>query len=203
MNYYETLGIRENSSQEEIKKAYKSLAKKYHPDVSGNNSSSEDFLLIRKAYEVLSNPVTRKKYDRERYQGSLKLRSTQQRDIFTSSLFDWLFNKQFLHVGLFGSRRRLRVEIILTPEEARYGGTYMLSPPMQIMCPSCHGLCRSTPVDCLECCGNGMIEQYIQIPHRIPSEVYDGMVEYISLEQFGFPDIEVEISYIVSSALSF
>ena len=198
MNYYEILGIRENSSQEEIKKAYKSLAKRYHPDVSGDDSSSEDFLRIHKAYEVLSDPISRKKHDRELDQSDLKLKVTQQRDVFTSSLFDWLFNEQLLQVGIFRSRERLRVEILLTPEEARYGGTYTLSAPVPITCPACHGLCRYTPLDCLKCSGKGTIEQHIQISHRIPTRVYDGMVEYISLEPYGFPDVEIEILYTVA-----
>jgi molecular chaperone DnaJ len=199
MNYYEILGVRENSNTGEIKKAYRVLAKKYHPDVSADDSSSEDFLLIHKAYQILSDPVARKQYDRDLHQTTRRKSWTApQKDVFTSSLFDWLFNEQFLHVGLFKHRRRLGVEIILTPEEARIGGIYILSPLVQITCPSCHGLCHHTPVDCFECHGTGTIEQHLHVPHHIPSGVYDGMLEYISLERFGFPDVEVEILYTVS-----
>lgn len=198
MNYYEILGLCENSSKQEIRKAYRILAKKYHPDVSQNTSSSEDFLLIHKAYQVLSDPVARKQYDQQLRQIRKKSWITQQEDVFVSSLFDWLFNEQLLSVRLFRDCKRLRVEIVLTPEEARRGRTYMLSPPVQFTCPSCHGLCQYASTECFECEGTGMIKRHLQIPHQIPSGVYDGKIEYISLERFGVPDVEIEILYTVS-----
>lgn len=63
-DYYAILGVSKTASQEEIKKAYRRLARKYHPDLNpGNKTAEEKFKEIQEAYEVLSNPETRKKYD--------------------------------------------------------------------------------------------------------------------------------------------
>lgn len=63
-DYYNILGIDKNASQENIKKSYRKLAKKYHPDINpGNKQAEEKFKKINEAYEVLSDPEKRKKYD--------------------------------------------------------------------------------------------------------------------------------------------
>ena len=65
MDYYKELGIDRNSSQADIKKAYRSLARKFHPDLNpGNSNSEKKFKSINEAYEVLSDQVSRNKYDK-------------------------------------------------------------------------------------------------------------------------------------------
>ncbi len=69
-DFYSILGVSENASKEDIKKAYKNLAKKYHPDVnSGNKSAVDKFKEVTEAYEVLSDAEKRSKYDRVKNSG--------------------------------------------------------------------------------------------------------------------------------------
>src|SRR5215217_6873166 len=64
-DFYQVLGVKKDAKPEEIKKAYRRLARKYHPDVNpGDKSAEERFKLITEAHEVLSDPKKRKVYDR-------------------------------------------------------------------------------------------------------------------------------------------
>jgi len=62
-DYYKTLGISKDASSEEIKKAYRKLALKYHPDRGGGEEASEEFKKVNEAYQVLSDPQKRSQYD--------------------------------------------------------------------------------------------------------------------------------------------
>ena len=63
-DYYEVLGVSKDASQDDIKKAYRNLAKKYHPDVSTDPNATEKFAEIQVAYDCLSDPSKRENYDR-------------------------------------------------------------------------------------------------------------------------------------------
>lgn len=67
-NHYKTLGLTPDASQQEIKQAYRRLAKQYHPDRSEENNSHEKIISINAAYEVLSNPTLKNSYDRAFFQ---------------------------------------------------------------------------------------------------------------------------------------
>ena len=62
-DYYKTLGVTRDSSQQEIQKAYRQMARKYHPDVSKEKGAEDKFKKASEAYEILKNPESRKKYD--------------------------------------------------------------------------------------------------------------------------------------------
>ena len=69
-DYYDTLGVNRNTQGEELKKAYRKLAMKYHPDRNpGDSSASEKFKEVTEAYEVLSDPSKKSAYDQFGHQG--------------------------------------------------------------------------------------------------------------------------------------
>ncbi|MDH3566434.1 MAG: DnaJ domain-containing protein [Desulfobacteraceae bacterium] len=101
-DYYKILGVNKNTSKEDIKKAYRKLAMKYHPDHSkGDKSAEEKFKKISEAYAVLSDAEKRKQYDTFGSAGFQQRYS--QEDIFKGFDFDSILNELFGGSGRFGS----------------------------------------------------------------------------------------------------
>ena len=149
-NYYDTLGIKRDASEKEIRQAYRRLARKYHPDVnSGDKAAETTFKAVNEAHEVLSDPENRKKYDRFRENWKHADQSTQSYERPGSDHFTWstggdpFFGAgssnmddilgEFLGGRGFGrtattSRRRARVEkpVEVTLEEAFSGTTRVI-----------------------------------------------------------------------------
>ena len=106
MNYYKELGVSKSSSPDEIKKAYRKLAMKYHPDRNkGDKQAEEKFKRISEAYAVLSDPEKRKKYDA--YGASGFQQRYSQEDIFRGSNLDDIL-REFGFGGMGGSFRSTR-----------------------------------------------------------------------------------------------
>ncbi|WP_279165328.1 DnaJ C-terminal domain-containing protein [Thermus scotoductus] len=130
-DYYAILGVPRNATQEEIKRAYKRLARQYHPDVNKSPEAEERFKEINEAYAVLSDPEKRKVYDTY---GTATPPPPPPPGGYDFSGFDVEdfsdFFQELFGTGLFGSmgRRRprkgrdLRAELPLSLEEAFHGG---------------------------------------------------------------------------------
>jgi len=156
-NLYAILNIKPVSSAKEIKSAYRELAKKHHPD---NGGESQYFRDIQEAYETLSDPAQRKKYDMElssRPFGGRPFRTVlgqshiEPRDVF-DDLVDVL-SRRFD----FGSERTYDIDITLSGEEARQGVNLELRIPRSVICDSCFGFGGSLLHSCSKCGGKGVV----------------------------------------------
>ncbi|MBW1659746.1 MAG: molecular chaperone DnaJ [Deltaproteobacteria bacterium] len=165
-DYYEILGVARSATQEEIKKAYRKLALKYHPDRNPDNKEAEErFKEASEAYEVLSDPEKRQIYDQFGHDGLKGTGFTGFRgfeDIFSS--FGDIFGDFF---G-FGARSRsgptrgddLRYDLEITFEEAAFGKDVELEIPRTVRCETCGGTGAKPgthPITCPACGGRGQV----------------------------------------------
>ncbi len=165
-DYYEVLGVSRDASAEEIKKAYRSLAKKYHPDVSSDPNATEKFAEIQGAYDCLSDPDKKANYDRfgtEDMNGFAGAGSGGAgfgfEDIF-SSIFGGGFGGSSRTRS--GARRGsdIRSDVTISFEEAAFGVEKKITITKLDTCSKCGGSgaeSKDDVVTCNRCSGRGTI----------------------------------------------
>ncbi len=164
--YYEILDVSENASQDEIKKAYRKKAKKYHPDSGNEEADEEKFKKINEAYQILSDEEKRKKYDRFGKAGVDE--NTRKRARQNVGDFEDLFSSIF--GGGFGSSRSqkrerdrgqdLRAKVSISLEEAYNGTEKSIRVNRYVKCDKCNGLGAENEASkkkCPTCGGQGRI----------------------------------------------
>jgi molecular chaperone DnaJ len=163
-DYYEVLGIQKGASQEEIKKAFRRLARQYHPDVNKDGGAEAMFKEINEAYEVLSDPDKRAMYDRFGHSGPTVGPGFDPfggQDPF-GSIFEAFFGGQAGRGAQRGPQRgaNLRYTLALTFEEAVFGAEKTIEFRRLETCGACHGSGAepgTDPVRCPKCGGLGEI----------------------------------------------
>ena len=178
-DYYEVLGVAKTASEDEIKKAYRKIAIKYHPDRNpGDKEAEEKFKEAAEAYNVLHDPQKRQQYDQFGFNGPMGGAgfdpfggaSMNMDDIF--SMFGDIFGGHGFS-GFGGGQRRaqqhrgsdLRLKVKLTLEEINTGVTKKFKVRKDIPCQHCHGSgaeAGSGKEQCPTCHGSGVITHTTQ-----------------------------------------
>jgi molecular chaperone DnaJ len=197
-DYYQILGVNRSASEKEIKQAYRRLARKHHPDLNPNDKSAEaKFKEINAAYEVLSNPEKRKKYDQfgdqweyaeqfakargqERVQWDFGKGGTTF-EYGEPSGFGDIFSSLFGDAGM-GSRMKrgpqhgqdIESPIEVSLEEAYHGSARIIQFQTAELCTACGGTGRVGNRICTICNGSGgkVIPRRLEV--KIPAGVKDG-----------------------------
>lgn len=181
-DYYEVLGVKKSASHDEIKQAYRRLAKKFHPDMNRDNpkAAEEKFKEVSEAYEVLADAQKKERYDKFGHagiNGSFGADGfgwndfTHYTDI--SDIFGDMFEEGSIFDAFFGGtgrRRRstgpargsdLRYDVELTLKEAASGTLKLLEIPHSVSCGECAGTGAekgTSPKTCQVCNGSGQVK---------------------------------------------
>lgn len=172
-DYYEVLGVSKTASDEEIKRAFRKLAKQYHPDVNKEPGAEEKFKEIGEAYSVLSDPSKRKQYDQfghAAFQNGAGNSGFQDFDFGSINLDDILndlFGGGFGGFGFGGSRgtrgnraskgQDIRIVLNLSFEEAVFGCEKDVLVNTSVTCSSCKGKGGFGEKTCSTCKGHGRV----------------------------------------------
>lgn len=166
-DYYEVLGVERNTSEQEIKKAYRNLARQYHPDVNpGNKEAEEKFKEITDAYEVLSDPEKRARYDQFGHSDPGMGGGFGDMGGF-GDIFDMFFGGGGQRRGGPQRGSDLRYSMTLTFEEAAFGTEKEIQIPRDETCPDCQGSGAAPgthPTTCSQCHGSGQVKATQRTP---------------------------------------
>jgi molecular chaperone DnaJ len=164
-DFYDTLGVKKGASEEEVKKAYRKLARQYHPDANpGDNDAEERFKEIQEAYSVVSDPEKRKQYDAGGMFGGGGVRFDPSQFRTNVGSFGDILSDIFGRGG-GGARpgrqrgRDLETEVRLSFPQAIDGTEISVNVPIDAECPTCHGSGAkpgTSPKICPRCEGRGV-----------------------------------------------
>ena len=177
-DYYEILGVSRDTDKEDLKSAYRRLARKYHPDVNKEPGAEERFKEINRAYEVLSEPETRARYDRFGEQGVSGAGAAGFQDFGDmggfADIFDSIFSGFAGGAGQSQSRRSgpvrgddLRLDLKLDFREAVFGGEKEIRISHLETCDVCNGSGAkpgTRPRACSTCSGSGQVRRVTRTP---------------------------------------
>ncbi len=192
-DYYEVLGVPRTASEDEIKKAYRKLAKKYHPDLNpGDKQAEERFKEVNEAYEILSDKDKKARYDQFGHAGvdpnygagagAGGFGGGFGGGIDLDDILGSVFGGGFGGFGGFGGSTRranpnaprrgadIRVSLVLSFMEAVHGCKKTVSVSRQDTCPECHGTGAApgtSPETCPDCGGRGTVTVQQRTPFGV------------------------------------
>jgi molecular chaperone DnaJ len=175
-DYYEILGVNKDASQDDLKKAFRRLARKYHPDLNkGSKESEERFKEINEAYQVLSDPQKKTQYDQVGHADFkpgeyTEVRTPSYEDLFRDFGLGDIFDAFSTGSGRARSRAGadLRYDIEISLTDAFYGTKNTVAVPHIAECGTCHGTGAQPGFvrNCPKCGGSGEIRTIQKRGHQ-------------------------------------
>lgn len=222
-SYYSILGISSDASPSEIRSAYRSLSKAYHPDhYSGN---SETFLEIQEAYSVLGDSRRRQDYEQQLRNVSVRkapvespaypgpeplipeeypadagdislVRSFQRFSPSFDEIFDWLWrNFSSMEPPKSGRIQNMTLEVPLTRDQAIRGGNVRIMVPARAVCPTCRGRGSIGYYRCMRCAGEGGMTGDMPVSIAFPSGLARDHAVVLPLERFGIRNVHLTVVF--------
>jgi molecular chaperone DnaJ len=174
-DYYDVLGVAPDADAAEIKRAYRQLARRYHPDISGDDRVGS-FREVARAYEILRNRERRQSYDarlRESLDPSPASWMADEVDIDFPSVSSLVDRMRYSFFGGEGGAE-LSAEVALTAEEAFWGTSVPLEIPLRRTCSACGGRGEVWDQWCVACAGGGDVASHHPLSLRVPAGVRPG-----------------------------
>jgi molecular chaperone DnaJ len=193
-DYYDVLGVSPGAGADEIKRAYRQLARRYHPDISGDERGAA-FKELARAYDVLSSPSRRRDYDASLFaEGAEGGRSWFADEIAidfpsVSSVLDRMRDAFFTAEPLV----TLSAEMVLTAREAFDGVTVPFDVPLRRTCGRCGGRGEVWTEWCSACAGLGEVAATHPVRVLVPPRVREGATFRFSVTPPGSPSTVVEV----------
>ena len=221
-SYFAILEVPSGATLEEVRSAYRRLAKEFHPDYY--EGGSEPFRQIQEAYAVLGDPVRRRAYEKSLAEILVKrttdptpysepeplipeegpvnigefspVRSFQTVSPSFGEIFDWLWDN-FSNVDRpkSGMVRHLTLEVPLTGEQAIRGGNAKVMVPVRAACPTCRGYESVGYYECYRCTGQGAISGEVPVSIAFPPGLAQNHSVIIPLERFGIRNLHLTILF--------
>ena len=200
-DFYLLLGIGRDSGMTQIKRAYRRLALRFHPEVAGDEGG-EQFERLQEAYQTLAHPARKADYDRKLSLAD-EVRQTAPRPApRLGQPIDLMADFGTVRPGTeevlahvlsnFTGRgpkshptRELNVEVVLSPAQAQRGATVEMAVPVARVCPTCGGAGRTGFFECDACEGHGTVWEKANVDVAIPQHAQDGTIIETSLHHLG------------------
>ena len=152
-DYYKILNINRNATQAEIKKSFRSLSKKHHPDKGGDETTFKE---LSEAYDTLSSPEKKHKYDNPNPFDGMRGGGPNMDDLF-NQFFGGRHPHQQKHVR---KGRTLNIPLVVKLDDVYFGNSKKLKYERKINCHGCSGY-GGTHTPCMECRGTGHVKQVV------------------------------------------
>jgi molecular chaperone DnaJ len=218
-DYYIVLGVSRGADLHKIKKAYRMMVKKYHPDMGPSPQDNARFLEAKEAYETLTDEAKRRSYDRELQQQGSSLRTAHAPDLIRRRRapledLDPLVSAADEFFGGFvpgflpdyfekehAKGKDLFLDIILSPQEAFDGGLFPVTVPVIAACPRCHRTGMWEGFFCPVCMGKGRVQGRREFSLSIPPHVRHGTEITLPLDDIGLSHVYLNVTVLIEPYL--